>query len=126
MNNQCVPEPRVVRIPAFVQDAGWDGVTMVSAVSTEDRRVETADQPVPTGQILLNNHCNILLCIAEDSDVRLRDMADRVGITERAAFAIVKDLERAAIITRTRIGRRNQYTIDRQQKLHSPMGSSCL
>ena len=77
-------------------------------------------------QMLLNNHCNILLCIAEDSDVRLRDMAERVGITERAAFAIVNDLERASIITRSRVGRRNQYWIDRSQRLHLPMGSTCL
>ena len=99
---------------------------MARVIDRQDSRVVEAHPPTASAQMLLNNHCHILLCIAEDSDVRLRDMADRVGITERAAFAIVKDLERAHIITRTRVGRRNQYTIDREQKLHLPMGSSCL
>jgi hypothetical protein len=98
---------------------------MVRVIDTQEPPRVGTHPPTPSAQMLLNNHCHILLCIAEDPDVRLRDMADRVGITERAAFAIVKDLERAQIITRTRIGRRNQYTIDRKQKLHLPIGSSC-
>ena len=88
--------------------------------------VRDGDRLRSTAQMLLNNHCQILLCIAEDPDVRLRDMADRVGITERAAFSIVNDLERNGVVTRSRHGRRNQYTIDRELKLHLPVGSACL
>jgi DNA-binding IclR family transcriptional regulator len=53
----------------------------------------------------------VLLCIALDSGVRLRDIGERVGITERAAHRIVGDLANAGYISRRREGRRNQYTV---------------
>ena len=59
----------------------------------------------------LTNHASVLLCIAGDSGVRLREVSDRVGITERAAHRIVAELADAGYITRTRNGRRNNYTI---------------
>jgi predicted ArsR family transcriptional regulator len=55
----------------------------------------------------------VLLCIAQEADVRLRDVAQTVGITERAAQRIVADLAAAGIIERRRIGRRNRYLINR-------------
>lgn len=61
---------------------------------------------------LLSNHGYVLLCVAEDPDTRLRDIADRVGITERAVFGIVQDLERGGIIQRVKVGRRNNYVIN--------------
>lgn len=61
---------------------------------------------------LLSNHGYVLLCIAEDPDTRLRDIADRVGITERAVFGIVQDLERGGILQRVKVGRRNNYVIN--------------
>lgn len=60
----------------------------------------------------LTNHALVLLCIAQDPGVRLRDIGDRVGITERAAHRIVTELGNAGYITRERNGRRNQYTIN--------------
>ena len=62
----------------------------------------------------LTNHTQVLLCIAQDVDVRLRDVAEKVGITERAAQRIVADLVEAEIIERRRVGRRNHYLINRQ------------
>lgn len=59
----------------------------------------------------LTNHAHVLNCIAEDPDSRLRDIAARVGITERAAQAIVSDLETGGYLTRTRVGRRNSYEV---------------
>ena|ERR1700730_7396227 len=59
----------------------------------------------------LTNHARVLVCIAEDSGVRLRDISEHVGITERAAHRIVVELVDAGYITRTRNGRRNAYTI---------------
>jgi hypothetical protein len=59
----------------------------------------------------LTNHGHVLIAIARDPGVRLRDIAERVGITERAAQGIVTDLVEARYIERTRIGRRNQYTV---------------
>jgi DNA-binding MarR family transcriptional regulator len=62
----------------------------------------------------LTNHTQVLLCIARDVDVTLRDVAAKVGITERAAQRIVADLVEAGIIDRRRIGRRNHYLVNRQ------------
>ena len=59
----------------------------------------------------LTNHSHVLLCLVEDPEQRLRDVAERVGITERAVFRIVADLEEAGVITRRREGRRNQYEV---------------
>jgi DNA-binding IclR family transcriptional regulator len=59
----------------------------------------------------LSNHAQVLLCIAQDPDVRLRDIADQVGITERAAHRIVSELDHAGYLARERDGRRNRYTI---------------
>jgi predicted transcriptional regulator len=62
----------------------------------------------------LTNHTQVLLCIARDRDVRLRDVALSVGITERAAQRIVGDLIEAGYVTSQRVGRRNRYVIDQE------------
>jgi len=59
----------------------------------------------------LTNHAQVLVCIAEEPGVRLRDISERVGITERAAHRIVTELAAAGYITRNRTGRRNTYLI---------------
>lgn len=59
----------------------------------------------------LSNHAHVLICLARQPDWRLRDVAERVGITERAVQAIVTDLEHHGALTRTREGRRNHYEI---------------
>jgi DNA-binding IclR family transcriptional regulator len=60
----------------------------------------------------VTSHGQVLLCLAQDPEMRLRDVADRVGITERAAQRIVTDLVEAGYVDRTRIGRRNRYSIN--------------
>jgi predicted ArsR family transcriptional regulator len=64
------------------------------------------------GWTFLTNHAHVLLAVARDPDVRLRDVAADVGITERAAQAIVADLEAAGYLTRERVGRRNRYHVE--------------
>jgi DNA-binding MarR family transcriptional regulator len=59
----------------------------------------------------LTNHARVLLCIAHDPGIRLRDIGEAVGITERAAHRIVVELAAAGYISRRRDGRRNHYTI---------------
>jgi len=59
----------------------------------------------------LTNHARVLICIAQDPGVRLRDIGDTVGITERAAHRIVGELVAAGYVARRRVGRRNHYTI---------------
>ena len=62
----------------------------------------------------LTNHTQVLLCIARDEDIRIRDLAQEVGITERAAQRIVADLIDAGYVARERRGRRNRYAIDKE------------
>jgi DNA-binding MarR family transcriptional regulator len=68
----------------------------------------------------LTNHGRVLLTIAQDPDVRLRDVAEQVGITERAAQMIVADLEADGYLTKQRVGRRNHYVLDRGKKFRHP------
>jgi DNA-binding MarR family transcriptional regulator len=68
----------------------------------------------------VTNHTQVLLCIARDDDVRLRDVAEKVGITERAAQRIVADLVEAGFVERKKIGRRNHYSVDRSAKMRHP------
>jgi DNA-binding Lrp family transcriptional regulator len=73
--------------------------------------LSSTDQP--TSWTFLTNHTQVLLCIAQDANVTLRDVAIKVGITERAAQRIVADLVDAEIIDRRRVGRRNHYLVNR-------------
>ena len=68
----------------------------------------------------LTNHARVLVCIAHDPGVRLRDIAERVGVTERTAYGIVNDLADAGYIVKEREGRRNRYQIQAHQPLHEP------
>lgn len=68
----------------------------------------------------LTNHARVLLKIAQDPQMRLRDVAQAAGITERAAQTIVSDLEAAGYLKRTRVGRRNHYTIDPTRRFRHP------
>jgi hypothetical protein len=69
----------------------------------------------------LTNHAQVLLCIAQDPGVRLRDIGDAVGITERAAHRIVVELVDAGYISRKRNGRRVHYTIQSHLPLPDPL-----
>ena len=69
----------------------------------------------------LTNHGHVLICIAEDAGIRGRDIAARVGITERAAQSIIADLVVEGYVTRTRVGRRNQYEIHPDVPLRHPI-----
>ena len=69
----------------------------------------------------LSNHAQALLCIADDPDIRLRDIAASVGITERAAHRIVDELVEGGYLSRSRRGRRNHYKVKRHLALRDPM-----
>lgn len=73
------------------------------------------------GWTFLTNHAHVLLCIAADPGVRIRDVADAVGITERAAQGIVGNLVEEGYVTRTREGRRNRYQVNPNRPLRHPM-----
>jgi predicted ArsR family transcriptional regulator len=65
----------------------------------------------------LTNHAQVLLCLAETHDIRLRDVAERIGITERATQRILADLVEAGYVKTVRVGRRNHYTVDRDRAM---------
>ena|SRR5687768_12013748 len=66
------------------------------------------------------NHTNVLLCVARDPEARSRDIAERVGITERAAQRILSDLLAEGYLSKIKQGRRNRYTVNRTGHLRHP------
>jgi DNA-binding MarR family transcriptional regulator len=75
--------------------------------------------PEPTWTFL-TNHAHVLLTIAAEPEIRIRDIASEVGITERAAHRIVADLEEAGYLQVTKVGRRNEYVVLRDLPLRHP------
>ena len=71
----------------------------------------------------LTNHAQVLLCIADDPGVLLREIGERVGITERAAHRIVGDLVTSGYVARRRDGRRNHYAVNTHVPLPDPVAS---
>jgi IclR helix-turn-helix domain len=68
----------------------------------------------------LTNHARVLVCIAHDPGVRLRDIAATVGITERSAYSIVTDLTADGYVVKNRDGRRNRYQVQSHLPLREP------
>jgi hypothetical protein len=68
----------------------------------------------------LSNHTQVLLCISQDPDVRLREIALKVEITERAAHRIVADLVDSGFVERVRVGRRNRYLVNPSAAMRHP------
>ena len=74
-----------------------------------------------SGWTFLTNHAHVLFCIAQDPEVRLRDVATRVGITERAVQRIVTDLESEGYLLVAKEGRRNRYEVLYDRPLRHPI-----
>lgn len=95
------------------------------------RALDTAVPPCYNGGMagpnwtFLTNHARVLFCLTEGADLRLREVAERIGITERAVQRIVTDLEEAGIVTRSREGRRNRYEVNRAERLRHPNEAHC-
>ena len=79
-----------------------------------------APQSFPTWTFL-SNHGHVLVCIARDSNVRVREIAQAVGLTERAVQRILSELEKAGVIERTRQGRRTHYEVNERLPLRHPI-----
>ena len=71
----------------------------------------------PKTWTFLTNHAQVLLCLAETPDIRLREVAERVGITERATQRILAELIEGGYVETERVGRRNRYTVDRRHAM---------
>jgi DNA-binding MarR family transcriptional regulator len=72
----------------------------------------------------LTNHAQVLLCVAHDPDIRLREIGDAVGITERAAHRLLGELAEAGYVSRERNGRRNRYKVNTRLRLPDPLARS--
>lgn len=70
----------------------------------------------------MTNHAQVLLCVARDPGIRLRDIATRLDITERSAFGIITDLVEAGYVVKEKDGRRNRYRIQE----HLPLPDSVV
>ncbi|MEQ9400196.1 MAG: winged helix-turn-helix domain-containing protein [Longimicrobiales bacterium] len=73
----------------------------------------------------LTNHAHVLLCISADPDITVRELADRVGITERAVMRIIGELDGGGALDREREGRRNHYTLHPELPLRHPVEEHC-
>ena len=73
----------------------------------------------------LSNYAHVLLCLAENPRARLREVAERVGITERTTMRLITQLDEAGILKRVKNGRCNEYLIDTHEHLRHPIESHC-
>ena len=69
----------------------------------------------------LTNHAHVLLCISQDSGIRLRDIAAAVGVTERTAHKVLSELVEEGYVLRERHGRRNRYKVKPELPLRHPL-----
>ena len=89
--------------------------------SAKERATGAAGPAVPSRWDFLTNHAHVLLCVANDPGIRLRDIASAVGITERSAHKIISELVDDGYATRERRGRRNHYTVKLDLPLRHPL-----
>jgi predicted transcriptional regulator len=73
----------------------------------------------------LSNYAHVLVCLAKNPEARLRDVAERVGITERSTQRLITHLDEAGILTRVKHGRRNSYYINTNAHLRHPIEEDC-
>lgn len=81
----------------------------------------TATQETSGAWTFLSNHGHVLVCVVRDPNVRVREIAQAVGVTERAVQRILSELEEANVIVRTRQGRRTHYEVNEQLPLRHPI-----
>lgn len=79
--------------------------------------------PSADGWTFLTNHTHVLVCLSRDPEMRMRDVAAQVGITERAVQRIVQELEAYGVLERQRDGRRNRYRINGKKPLRHQLES---
>ena len=72
----------------------------------------------------LTNHAHVLLCIARGESLTARELAIQIGITERSVQAILSDLTDGGYLVKSKVGRRNTYTLNPKGKLRHPLESS--
>ena len=90
-------------------------------VSEKTSSLDSVDRGADHRWTFLSNHAHVLICLARDPESRLRDLAERIGITERAVLNIVANLEDEGLLRRYKEGRRNSYELTLDQPLRHPI-----
>src|SRR5919108_1257085 len=88
---------------------------------SRDQQQRSSSSPTAPSWDFLTNHAHVLLCVAHDPGIRLRDIAAAVGITERAAHRILSELVDEGYVLRQREGRRNRYQVKPELPLRHPL-----
>jgi DNA-binding HxlR family transcriptional regulator len=97
----------------------------VKPVVKKTPKKNSAPPAEPPGFTYLTNHTHALVALHAEPDLRVRDLADSIGITERAVQRILADLEAVGVLEREKIGRRNHYRIARKSRLRHPLEEHC-
>jgi DNA-binding transcriptional ArsR family regulator len=98
----------------------------VKKVVKKSTKTKLGNAPeLSAGWTFLSNHTHVLVCLANDGDIKVRDIAVQVGITERAVMRILSELEASGVVTREREGRRNRYQIDQNLPLRHALEAHC-
>jgi hypothetical protein len=98
----------------------WAPIEIVAAIESLAVQKTVMPEQAAGAWTFLTNHAHVLLCIARDADARVRDIAQVVGITERAAHRILADLIAEGYATSTKVGRRNRYEVNPAGHLRHP------
>ena len=83
-----------------------------------------ADRETTRRWTFLTNHGHVLVFLSQTPDARIRDVAQHVGISERAAQGILTELEGEGYVTKQRVGRRNKYRIHPEERFRHPAESN--
>ncbi|MGD9749546.1 MAG: helix-turn-helix transcriptional regulator [Acidimicrobiia bacterium] len=103
---------------------GVVGADRFGAAARDAEPSRHTDQDV-AGWSFLTRHGHVLICLAAHPDLRMRQLADAVGLSLRAVYPIVDDLERAGYLVRRRDGRCNRYRVDHDAPLRHPLLAGC-
>jgi hypothetical protein len=98
-----------------------DTQCIIHFMKTFSGNMQQDSQPSAARWDFLTSHAHVLLCVAHDPGIRLRDIAAAVGITERAAHRIVSELVEEGYVLRERAGRRNRYQVVPELPLRHPL-----
>lgn len=94
---------------------------MAKRAASKPAKAKPVPDARPATWTFLTNHSHVLILLAIEPDLLMREVATRVGITERAVQKIVQELEEAGVLTRTKVGRRNRYRISEGRSLRHPV-----
>lgn len=119
------PGPVKRRASARLRETAWDlwprPVFYHGFVKYSSGYMEQNSERIPRSWDFLTNHAHVLVCVARDPGIRLRDVATAIGITERAAHRIVSELVDEGYVLRERRGRRNHYQVNAALPLRHPL-----